>query len=117
MKIFKVTLICLILVISCKSSDHVSDSSSKETKEKEAASKEVTPDQESGDQKETEPEEIKRLHAKLSDTTFARIQRTACFGTCPIYVMTVYKSGLVKYYGEKWLIRREPIMRNSTLRS
>jgi (2Fe-2S) ferredoxin len=33
----------------------------------------------------------------------ARIQRTACFGRCPIYTLTVYKDGIVIYEAEKWV--------------
>jgi hypothetical protein len=45
----------------------------------------------------------KRAQEELSDSVFARIQRTACFGRCPIYTLTVYESGYTEYHGEKWV--------------
>ncbi len=35
----------------------------------------------------------------------ARIQRTACFGRCPIYTMTVYEDGRVEYFGKNFTPR------------
>jgi Domain of unknown function (DUF6438) len=32
----------------------------------------------------------------------ATLQRTACYGTCPIYVVTVYRDGVVEFDGEEY---------------
>lgn len=49
------------------------------------------------------PLEIQLLHKQLSDTVFARIERTPCFGRCPIYIITIYKSGYTTYEGENFV--------------
>ncbi len=36
-----------------------------------------------------------------SDSLFATYEKTACFGLCPIFKLTVYKSGLAYYEGIK----------------
>lgn len=46
---------------------------------------------------------LERARKKLPDSLFARLQRTACFGRCPIYTLSVYESGYVEYLGEKWV--------------
>ncbi|MEQ8908078.1 MAG: DUF6438 domain-containing protein [Vicingaceae bacterium] len=46
---------------------------------------------------------LERAKKKLPDSLYARIQRTACFGRCPIYTLSVYQSGYVEYLGEKWV--------------
>jgi len=43
-----------------------------------------------------------QLHPNLADSVSIRLQRTACFGRCPIYVLTIYDGGYVEYLGEKW---------------
>lgn len=40
---------------------------------------------------------------KVEDSLLARIQRTPCFGRCPIYILSFYKGGAVIYKGEKWV--------------
>jgi hypothetical protein len=46
---------------------------------------------------------LQRASQKLPDSLFARLQRTACFGRCPIYTLSIYESGYVDYIGEKWV--------------
>lgn len=48
-------------------------------------------------------EYYKMVQKKLSEDAVARIQKTACFGRCPIYTMTVYKDGRVEYFGKKFV--------------
>jgi hypothetical protein len=38
-----------------------------------------------------------------SATTLITLQRTACFGTCPVYTVRLSSSGLVEYHGEKFV--------------
>jgi len=40
-----------------------------------------------------------------SDSSISRIslQRTACFGVCPIYRVTIYPDGLVEFQGERFV--------------
>lgn len=47
--------------------------------------------------------EIAQIQDPLSDSVLARIQRTPCFGTCPIYTMTIYQGGYVTFHGEKFV--------------
>ncbi len=51
-----------------------------------------------------EEEEITQLEIPgFADSAVAKIQRTACFGRCPIYTLTVYKSGFAIYNGIEWV--------------
>lgn len=43
------------------------------------------------------------VNKEIPKDAFARIQKTACFGRCPIYVMTVYNDGRVEYIGKKFV--------------
>ncbi len=38
-----------------------------------------------------------------NDSLFASIERTPCFGTCPIYKMEIYDSGYTEYYGKRFV--------------
>jgi hypothetical protein len=40
------------------------------------------------------------VHAESPITTIV-LERTACFGTCPVYVLTVHSSGVVEFTGTK----------------
>lgn len=37
------------------------------------------------------------------DSVFAFIKRTPCYGTCPVYEITVYESGYAVYHAERFL--------------
>jgi len=39
----------------------------------------------------------KKTTATGPKTEYVRMERTACFGTCPSYVVEVYKDGMVRY--------------------
>ena len=39
----------------------------------------------------------------IKDTPFLTMQRTACYGTCPQYTITIYNSGLFKYEGKMFV--------------
>jgi hypothetical protein len=39
-------------------------------------------------------------HTKTPDT-FVRLEQTECLGPCPVYAVTLYKDGAVKYEGKK----------------
>lgn len=41
----------------------------------------------------------KKTFKELGEDVFARLQRTSCFGSCPVYTLTVYDNGVVEYYG------------------
>lgn len=47
----------------------------------------------------------KMVSKEISADAVARIQRTACFGRCPIYTLTVFKDGRVEYFGKKFTPR------------
>lgn len=93
MRILVIAMIGLSL-LACKSKKEVV----KEETTKEAIEEVV----------EVEPEqaETAALNGKKSefpDNAVARIQRTACFGRCPIYVLTVYEDGTVIYEAERFV--------------
>lgn len=39
---------------------------------------------------------------KASSITYLKMERTACFGRCPAYMVEVYKTGLVRYTGRQF---------------
>ncbi len=43
--------------------------------------------------------EMKFVSAKENDTIFATIEKTPCFGTCPVYNLMIFQSGLALYNG------------------
>ena len=42
---------------------------------------------------------MKFVTAKENDTIFATLTKTPCFGTCPVYKLMIFKSGLALYEG------------------
>ncbi|MEX2379695.1 MAG: DUF6438 domain-containing protein [Vicingaceae bacterium] len=46
---------------------------------------------------------MEEAQSNLPDSLFARLQRTSCFGHCPIYTVSFYAEGYVLYQGEKWV--------------
>lgn len=47
----------------------------------------------------------KMVEKETPSNAVARIQRTACFGRCPIYTLTVFNDGRVEYFGKKFTPR------------
>jgi len=50
---------------------------------------------------ETKQEEVADKTAVNSDVILAQIKRDACYGTCPVDLITVYEDGHVEYKGVK----------------
>mgnify|MGYP001333116729 CR=1 FL=1 len=48
----------------------------------------------------------KKLHASLSKDVVIRFERTACFGSCPSYILTIHQDGKAKYEGLEWAPRK-----------
>jgi hypothetical protein len=45
-------------------------------------------------------EEYKKFIIKItSDESVITLERTVCFGTCPIYAVAIYEDGTVSYFG------------------
>ena len=42
---------------------------------------------------------IEHVEIPPADQVFASIERTACYGTCPVYKLTIYQNGLVIFQG------------------
>ncbi|MCP5346229.1 MAG: DUF6438 domain-containing protein [Gammaproteobacteria bacterium] len=42
-------------------------------------------------------------HTEPSEVTSISLQRTACFGICPVYAVTIYSDGLVEFHGERFV--------------
>lgn len=81
---------------------------SQEEKEKSTLRAEETPDvkpQMSEDQGQEERDQILRINKQIEESVVARIERTSCFGRCPIYVLSVYEDGRVFYQGKKFVER------------
>lgn len=86
-RIFLYSLLICIALFSCKN------------KEKVAATEVIEQVEEVN-----EEEEITELEVPgFADSAVAKIQRTACFGRCPIYTLTVYMSGFAIYNGIEWV--------------
>lgn len=47
----------------------------------------------------------KMIEKEFPINAVARIQRTACFGRCPIYTLTLFEDGRVEYFGKKFTPR------------
>ena len=52
-------------------------------------------------EQETNQEEVLNKSTANSDVILAQIKRDACFGTCPVDLITVYEDGNVEYKGIK----------------
>jgi len=53
----------------------------------------------------TEVAEFLNTPRHAGDTLFLSIERSGCFGTCPMYQLQVFRSGLVVYEGRKFVSR------------
>lgn len=51
----------------------------------------------------------------ISSLTTVELQRTACFGICPVYTLRVWGIGLVTYHGEFGLVKGDRISCISTV--
>lgn len=88
MRFILLLTIVVSLSVSCKSKKIQSKAVEKETVD--VIEKESTPF-------------IEQAKKDLPDSLEVRLQRTACFGRCPIYTLSFYKDGTVIYKGEKWV--------------
>lgn len=107
-KILAIGFVVCFALIACKSKKEVTKDTKIEERAVEKLTEEVADNTYDQNQMPNDSEgDIleKRALAKLSDSLVARIQRTACFGRCPIYTASIYKSGYVSYMGEKWVER------------
>ncbi len=49
-----------------------------------------------------DPEQVKALQPEYPDSLILRLQRTPCFGQCPVYTLNVYSSGLAVLEGKRF---------------
>ena len=47
----------------------------------------------------------KHADQEMPEDAIARIQRTNCFGRCPVYTLTVFKDGRLEYFGKRFTPR------------
>lgn len=87
---FFVILFIGLSVIACKSKKETTTST---TAEPSASSYDMA----------TEEVEEKGMPVEMNDSLFFSIERTPCFGRCPIYKMQVYDSGYSTYEGERFV--------------
>lgn len=106
----KLLFIISIVVFSCKNGKKAVSTEDKKDQKVEQRAEEAIEKadvvEEKNEQQMPDPETkmfLNRAKAKLTDSLVARIERTACFGRCPIYIASIYKSGFVTYQGEKWV--------------
>ncbi len=100
-------ILCLSIscLFACKSKKKASREENVETKAQVA---ETTPIEENAASEtyamsKEEEKEYAIIQSTLSDSVFAQIQRTSCFGRCPTYTLTVYQSGYTTYFGKRWV--------------
>jgi len=89
-----ILILFLALIFACKSKQKASENANVSSEETVEEVVENTQEEQSVK---------KKVAIDLPSEAVARIQRTACFGRCPIYVLTVYKDGTVIYNAEKWV--------------
>jgi hypothetical protein len=92
-------LLLIAFCFSCKTKEKVTEESPK-------SSEQIVDAQDAEGQEEiSEKDETQviAINKALADSVVARIQRTACFGRCPIYTMTVFEGGKVVFEGKKWV--------------
>ncbi|MCT4582905.1 MAG: DUF6438 domain-containing protein [Flavobacteriales bacterium] len=53
----------------------------------------------------TENDDYEFKNVSTSDSLFASIERSPCFGQCPVYSMQIYNSGWVNYKGKNFVQR------------
>lgn len=92
MRIFIILALLVSLSLSCKSKKVQSQSVEKTEQATKSVEKETT-------------SYLNQAKDKLADSLVIRLQRTACFGRCPIYTLSIYKGGYATYLGEKWVER------------
>ena len=95
--------------MGCKSTKNAQTDPMTEQEEKAALRKK--PIQETAVHKVDIDEEIAESDGKKEpqerrlsvDSLIARIERTPCYGTCPVYTLSVYNTGFVTYEGENFV--------------
>lgn len=51
---------------------------------------------------DVKPAEVLADDQSIEDSVLIKWEKTPCFGTCPVFTVTVFKSGLVIYEGKKF---------------
>ena len=92
-----ISILLLLFVIACKNKQESSSTTSKPNPQIEAmrGMEDVEEDENA--------EVMEKTVIDLPENAVARIQRTPCFGRCPIYTLTVFADGSVIYHAEKWV--------------
>lgn len=106
MKKSGVVLLMLVLAImSCKNTKNAQTDPLTEQEQKNAMRREAleaNPLQKVEVDKKIEKENQERVKTETNsfpDSLVARIERTACYGSCPIYTISVYNTGFASYEG------------------
>lgn len=98
MRIVVLSIVLLMFSASCKTQKKVEEVQNKEIVQ--------------NSMQKPEPQWVKELREGFPDNLFVRLERTACFGTCPIYVLSIFEDGTVIYEGKKW-VDKEGIYKSS----
>lgn len=115
LKNYYILLLCIFLMASCKSGKNPQTDVMTEEEERKLLRSKASKDQPIEKAGETNYEDVDmqqpnegqehliRSKKNIPDSLVARIQRTACFGRCPIYTISLYNSGFATYRGQKWV--------------
>ncbi|MDP4843953.1 MAG: DUF6438 domain-containing protein [Salibacteraceae bacterium] len=94
--------ICSLSLAACKNSKKAkSDSTAAvSTEEAEVTKNQVPATPETPEQPRTE--DISKYEPKIADSLYFMMQRTPCFGQCPVYTIRIYQSGNAYLEGKRF---------------
>ncbi len=94
-----------LMLSSCKSKKEAVDKESMSQNTGEAEQEKPIPIEKPGKLVEPShnvPKADLSLLKGLEDSLFIRLQKTPCFGRCPVYTAKIYNSGYVQFMARKW---------------
>ncbi|GAB5538663.1 MAG: hypothetical protein Salg2KO_07660 [Salibacteraceae bacterium] len=92
--ILAIVLLLSVVQQGCKNSDKATKSTTEPSVKQAEAIPESSVDQEElKAEAETKPAQAERPAPRYPDSLYFRIDRTPCFGECPIYTVNIYRSG------------------------
>lgn len=95
---------CKKQAMASKESENTSTEINQNKEYEEAEKQAKLIEQMSQEKMPNEGEEYQKIAEKeIPENALARVQRTPCFGRCPIYTMIIFNDGRVEYYGKKFV--------------
>lgn len=111
-KLFIITFLITAATISCKNTKNAQTDVITEQEQKDAMRREafkanpvqkVDVDEIKIEESQEQAGQTEKTEATYPDSLVARIQRTPCYGSCPIYTISVYNTGFATYEGERFV--------------